>query len=94
MNTTILGKHEDLLPGTFTRMFIVYLFILARNWKQLETGDMNNIIFCLYNVRLLSSKNKCPSAIFMDMDITKNKIEWKQQVSEDMCSIMSLTLIS
>lgn len=64
-------------------MFLVYLFVLAHNWKQLETREMNNIGFYLYNVRLFSNENKFPSAILMGMDNTKINIEWKQQVVED-----------
>lgn len=64
-------------------MFLAYLFVLAHNWKQLETREMNNIGLYLYNVRLFSNENKFPSAILMGMGNTKINIEWKQQVAED-----------
>ena len=69
MNTTALDKLEDLLPGTFIRMFTAYLFVLAHDWNQLKIRKMNNIGFYLYET--ISTKNKCLSAIFLDMDITK-----------------------
>lgn len=47
MNTTALDKLEDLLPGTFIRMFTAYLFVLAHDWNQLKIRKMNNIGFYL-----------------------------------------------
>lgn len=63
-------------------MFIVYLFVLTYNWKQLETRKINIVGCYLYDVRLFHSENKCPSAILIDMNIAKNSIEWQLYVAD------------
>lgn len=94
MKITALGKLKDLHPGIVTRMFIAYSFVLAYNQKQLETREMNNTGFHLYNVRLFSSENQCPPVVlcvWTSQKIIQNENSNLQKV---MCHLMSLILIS